>query len=114
MVLGFRNRGGNHHSRGVNLNLKYVWLNYCLPYVPSVDSSRNLLYQNGRQSMRPQLLMHAKEIDLGHFNLFPVNHDLQRNGRDKSHDFLIFFQPNDWQPFWVLSRRVKGPLQKLD
>ena len=87
---------------------------YCLPHVSQIHPSGDLLDQNGGQSMGPQFLVNAQEVDLGHLVELPFDRYVEGNRSNHGHDFLCLFHLDTDKPIGDIIRWTKSPLQKLN
>lgn len=89
-------------------------ISYCLPFVTKIDSSGDLGNQLSCQVFTSVFLMNAQEVDFTHFYFLFLDSNMNGNPGDRADHLVIqVFVPNANQPFWLVSRRSKSPLQEL-
>ena len=71
------------------------------------------LDEHGRKAFRPQLLMHAQEVDVDHIHERALHVHAGRHSRDEGHQLPAGFHADPQMPVWTKRRRLQRPAQKL-
>mmetsp|Transcript_43179 Transcript_43179/g.94141 ORF Transcript_43179/g.94141 Transcript_43179/m.94141 type:complete len:237 (-) Transcript_43179:416-1126(-) len=104
VVAALADRARQHHTSSVDR----------LPDVLLVYPSSDLLDQNWCQALRPQLLVHAEEIDLGHLYHGVIDLNVRGDPGDEADQFASSFHANPQMPFSKIAWRFQSPPQKCD
>mmetsp|Transcript_25394 Transcript_25394/g.80118 ORF Transcript_25394/g.80118 Transcript_25394/m.80118 type:complete len:291 (+) Transcript_25394:655-1527(+) len=106
VVAALAHRPGQHHARGVDR----------LPDVLLVHPPRDLLDQHRSEPLRPQLLVHAEEVDLDHLDRGLVGLirgarclDVGRDARDEAHELAAGLHAHAEVPAPKVARRLQRP-----
>jgi hypothetical protein len=80
-----------------------------LPHVGQIDATGNLFNENRSKSVLAELFVHAKEVDLSHFNDFAMRGHLYWDSRNKSKQFLLLSTTHTNDPVRVVVGRSESP-----
>lgn len=100
VVAAFAHIAGQRNTRSVR----------GLPNIKAVHSARDFSDQDGRQSLRSELLVNAQEVDFCHLHGFVVDVRNHGDAGDKTDQEIAGGCTNSNVPIFVVSRRSESPL----
>ena len=85
----------------------------CLPSVCKVNPSSNLLDEHRRQTVRPQLLVHAEKVNLAHLHDCIMHAYNSRNSSDAGEESSSLFTANTDVPVFDVTWRGQRPSEEV-
>ena len=77
------------------------------------DTQKAYLDKDWCQPFGPKFFVYAEEVDVHHINFLLLDPSQGRHSRNKSNQFLRGLDSDGHMPFFLVPRRMEGPLQKL-